>query len=85
MKVSLSEGEISVYDQSVKWWKGVREDMEAILQEERMGGTPKNLWRNYWSAHQRFFRELAICAKVQCVSEDALENLGAGKSVVVSF
>jgi hypothetical protein len=85
MKVSLSRKEVDVYDQSVRWWQDVRKDMESVLQLPEMGGTPKNLWRNYWSAHQRFFKELAICAKVPKVAKDALQKLEDGCSVVIGL
>ena len=40
-----------------------------------MGNPPNRIvWRIYWSAHQRFFKELAICAKVPFIAQDAKQQ-----------
>lgn len=36
---------------------------------------PKLMWRAYWSAQQRFFREMCICSKVDEISQQALKYL----------
>ena len=61
-------------DHLVRWWLAVKTEMEAAVAQV---GTPKLLWRAYWSAHQRFFKEMCICAKVDEVitqAEQYLEN-----------
>lgn len=61
-------------DHLVRWWLAVKTEMDAAVAQV---GTPKLLWRAYWSAHQRFFKEMCICAKVDEVitqAEQYLEN-----------
>lgn len=85
VQVSLSDDLVNVYDLSVKWWNRVKEEMESIVKVPAMNGTPKNLWRIYWSAHQRFFKEIAICAKISYVVADARSQLDAGNSVIIGL
>jgi hypothetical protein len=62
------------YHVSVRWWLSVKAEINAAVSQV---GTPKLLWRAYWSAHQRFFKEMCICSKIDEVVAQAkryLEN-----------
>ena len=85
VKVQLSPQQIKVYNRSMDWWEKVRNDVKAIFSRSDMNGTPKMYWSQYWSAHQRFTKELAICAKVPFVVKDALMQLENGSSVVIGL
>ncbi len=85
IKVKLSKEQIFIYNQSMKWWDNVKVEINAALRRPDMNGTPKMLWSQYWSAHQRFSKELAICAKVPFVVSDAKSQLEMGNSVVIGL
>lgn len=87
VEIPLSPDQIRVYDDAVQWWIDLKVEIEQILQLlSKMGSSPnKMIWRNFWSAHQRFFKELAICAKVPYVAQNAKEMLQKGHSVVVGL
>ena len=85
VEVSLTPEQIHIYDKSMIWWNKVMKEIRHALSNPAMGGTPKMLWSHYWSAHQRFSKELAICAKVPLVVEDALKQLESGCCVVIGL
>ena len=84
-KVSLSPEQVIVYDRAMNWWEMVKHNMKEVLADPIMGGTPKMLWSQYWSCIQRFTKELAICAKVPNIAEDALKQLAKGHSIVIGL
>ncbi len=81
----LLPAQIKVYDSSMEWWERVRNEIQSIFIRSDMNGTPKMFWSQYWSAHQRFTKELSICAKVPFVVKDALAQLNQGHSVVIGL
>ena len=85
VEVTLSQEQRDVYDKSMQWWQRVKNEIQDALSNPDMGGTPKMLWSHYWSAHQRFCKEMAICAKVPLVVEDASRQLNNGCSVVIGL
>ena len=85
LKASLSPSQVQVYDESMQWWSLVKEEMHIALARPDMNSPKKMLWSNYWSAHQRFCKELAICAKVPYVVKDALQKLDEGHSIVIGL
>jgi len=85
LTISLDAHQTTVYDRSVKWWRDVKQDIETVfgtilIQQQ---GPPKQIWRNYWSAHQRFFKELSICAKIPLVANEAKRLLETGEYAVI--
>jgi hypothetical protein len=58
----------------------VKAEMEAATAEV---GSPKTLWRTYWSAHQRFFKEMCICSKVDEVVKQAKQYLKDNNHAIV--
>ncbi|KAL9178650.1 hypothetical protein ACHAXT_001988 [Thalassiosira profunda] len=74
MEVKLTPDQIASYDGAVRWWFSVKDQMNAALELMNIGA-PKMMWRTYWSAHQRFFKELCICAKTDEVVKKATEYL----------
>ena len=70
-QIPLSKHQTQVYDQAVAWWTNLKLQLQHAMAIAGHTNNNTNLWRNYWSAHQRFLKELAICGKVQFVAEDA--------------
>jgi hypothetical protein len=66
----------------VQWWLNVKNEIKSAL-EFMNTPAPKALWSAYWSAHQRFLREMCICAKVDVVVAQALEYLRNNDHAVV--
>jgi len=84
IKVKLREQQIASYDAAVQWWYMTKRSIEAAL--AHMGvPAPKPLWRAYWSAHQRFFKELCICAKLPDVVDKAQQYLEEGCAIVIGL
>ena len=70
MEVRLSPSQRLSYDNAVKCWFYIKQEVETALEVLKIA-TPKTLWRVYWSAHQRFFREMLICVKVPTIIREA--------------
>jgi len=85
LRLPLSPHQVQIYDQSVTLWNLVKTEIKSALARPDMNGTPKTMWSQYWSAYQRFTKELAICAKVQEVVKDAKKQLESGRSVVIGL
>lgn len=82
-QVELTNSQRRVYDASVRWWNRCRVCFEVAL---KMTNQKSGLaWRIFWSTHQRFFKELAICAKVDYIANDALRKVNEGCCVVVGL
>lgn len=84
MEVKLRDKQIASYDAAVEWWYMLKRQMETAL--AHIGApAPKTLWRAYWSAHQRFFKELCICAKLPDVVSKAQKYLEEGCAIVIGL
>ena len=79
-EVPLAAEQRIVYDRSVAWWNRCKTDLaEALVVLDAVPGSGKShaaqLWGTFWAAHQRCFKELAICAKVPFLARDALRRI----------
>ncbi|KAL7555157.1 hypothetical protein ACHAWF_018815 [Thalassiosira exigua] len=84
LEVKLNTNQIAMYDGAVQWWFDVKDSIDSAL--ELMGiAAPRLLWRAYWSAHQRFFREMCICAKIDEVVKQAKEYLENDHAIVIGL
>jgi hypothetical protein len=84
MEVKLRDAQIEAYDAAVDWWYTTKRNIQLAL-EHMQTPAPKTLWRAYWSAHQRFFKELCICAKLPEVVEKATKYLERGCAIVIGL
>jgi hypothetical protein len=84
MEVKLRDAQIEAYDAAVDWWYTTKRNIQVAL-EHMQTPAPKTLWRAYWSAHQRFFKELCICAKLPEVVEKATKYLERGCAIVIGL
>ncbi|OEU05850.1 hypothetical protein FRACYDRAFT_257886 [Fragilariopsis cylindrus CCMP1102] len=64
VEVPLDRHQCQVYDRGVKWWTECKNELQDVLKIVGNNGSSSNgqIWRTFWAAHQRFFKELAICA-----------------------
>lgn len=65
VEVPLNEQQRQVYDRGVHWWSQCKQDLQEALKTVAVGndssvGGGGTIWRTFWAAHQRFFKELAI-------------------------
>ena len=71
---------IALSNRTVRWWSKVKGELDSAT---TLVGTPKLLWRAYWSAHQRFFKEMCICSKVDEVVSQAKQYLESDNHAIV--
>ncbi|XP_074642051.1 protein strawberry notch homolog 1-like [Tubulanus polymorphus] len=85
-EVPIRSDFVHIYNESVKLWVDARakfqEAADLIDAEHRMR---KNMWGQFWSAHQRFFKYLCISAKVRHCVNLAREAVKFGKCVVIGL
>lgn len=84
LQIPLDSHQRTVYDQTVAWWTLMKQTLEHVLDSPLMRSNPPNrmIWRTFWSSHQRFFKELAICAKIPHLAKDAKRMAAKGCSVI---
>ena len=84
MEVPLDLSQKYVYDQAVFWWMQLKHAVGHALSFPIMRDYPPNkmIWRVFWSAHQRFFKELAICSKIPYLATDALKLAEEGHQII---
>ena len=88
VEVPLDREQRMIYDRSVSWWNKCKVDLKEALDLLGNMHVPANgnnngnnnsnarqVWGIFWAAHQRFFKELAICAKVPFLAKDALKHI----------
>ena len=79
-QVALTCDQERTYDLAVEWWTFVQAQLTVAIEKTKASG---NVWRNYWSAHQRMFKELAICFKIPFLVKDALQQVQKHNRCVV--
>ena len=82
--VSLTLPEETVYNAAAEWWMNLQVNLKKATAALK-GNVPKTMMRGYWSASQRFWKELAVTFKVNYVVESALKDVEDGKSVVIGL
>eukprot|EP00980_Cylindrotheca_fusiformis_P021383 scaffold8259_cov143-Cylindrotheca_fusiformis.AAC.1 len=84
LEIPLDTHQRQVYDEAAAWWTFLKESLELALDIPLMRLNPPNkmIWRTFWSAHQRFFRELTVCAKIPHLAQDAKRMAAKGCSII---
>lgn len=86
VEAPLEAGMEAMYNKSAEFWAELRIEMlsaNAFLPSEKPNSS--QLWRLYWSSHQRFFRHLCMSAKVPVTVRLAKKALSANKCVVIGL
>ena len=85
--VDLDEEQEKVYNLSCEFWKLVRGKVaEAVEFIKRKGGkTNSTLMRVCWAAQQRFFKEMAVSAKMPWLISDIKKEISAGHHCVIGL
>ena len=82
LEADLSANDERAYDAAVAFWNVLREEVGAAL--ELTDGSNR-VMQQYWSAHQRFFKQLCISMKLPTVIAEAKDALAAGHCVVLGL
>ncbi|XP_010537824.1 PREDICTED: protein strawberry notch [Tarenaya hassleriana] len=76
----------AMYKKAAEFWAELRVELlsaSAFLPNEKPNSS--QLWRLYWSSHQRFFRHLCMSAKVPATVRLAKQALSQNKCVVIGL
>ncbi|KAG4074462.1 hypothetical protein HA402_015751 [Bradysia odoriphaga] len=85
-RIPLTEDFIQMYNDSVALWNlALKHFHEANYLMGIDANILKIIWGQFWGAHQRFFKYLAISAKVDHAVKLAEEAVEAGKCVVIGL
>ncbi|KAM3389261.1 hypothetical protein ACQJBY_011405 [Aegilops geniculata] len=86
VEAPLEERMTNMYGKAAEFWADLRLELLSageISGEEK--GVSNQIWRLYWSSHQRFFRHMCMSAKVPAVVKLAKEALAENKCVVIGL
>ncbi|KAH9676915.1 protein FORGETTER 1 [Citrus sinensis] len=75
-----------MYKKAAEFWAELRVELlsaSAFLANDKPNSS--QLWRLYWSGHQRFFRHMCMSAKVPATVRLAKKALAEGKCVVIGL
>lgn len=85
-EIPLTEDFKLIYDLSVKLWVKATEMFQMALITLRCNSQIASMtWRQFWGAHQRFFKYLCIANKVGRAIEITKEAVKNGKCVVIGL
>ena len=84
VEVRLGQEQVTSYDGAVQWWFKVKDEIESAHQMLNMSA-PKTIWRLFFAAQQRFYKEMCICAKVDEVVAQAKKYLENDHSIVIGL
>ncbi|CAM9963256.1 unnamed protein product, partial [Sphacelaria rigidula] len=94
-EAQLPESTVTMYDSAVSFWMDLRRELEKAASlcghsgmckaDKCKNGHVCSPMRQFWGQQQRFFKEMANCAKVPFVVQQSKEVLDAGMSVVVGL
>ncbi|KAK2722406.1 hypothetical protein QYM36_002818 [Artemia franciscana] len=80
---------IQAYDESVDLWtdmtKKFEEAIDIMIPPDEEKSSRKNIWSQFWSAHQRFFKYMCMASKVGHTVRIAREAVKNGKCVVIGL
>ncbi|XP_039113703.1 protein FORGETTER 1 [Dioscorea cayenensis subsp. rotundata] len=86
IEAPLEEKMKEMYKKAAEFWAELRVELlsaSTFLSEEKPN--PNQVWRLYWSSHQRFFRHMCMSAKVPAAVRLAKQALADGKCVVIGL
>ncbi|XVF77793.1 hypothetical protein PTKIN_Ptkin14bG0075000 [Pterospermum kingtungense] len=76
----------AMYKKAAELWAELRvELLSASAFHSNEKPNPSQLWRMYWSSHQRFFRHMCMSAKVPATVRLAKQALSEDKCVVIGL
>ncbi|CAL1409341.1 unnamed protein product [Linum trigynum] len=86
VEVALEPDMMEMYKKAAEFWAELRVELlsaSAFLVNDKPNSS--QLWRLYWSSHQRFFRHMCMSAKVPATVRLAKHALKEDKCVVIGL
>eukprot|EP00960_Hanusia_phi_P033852 750679-Hanusia_phi.AAC.2 len=82
VELKLNHRQRHIYDEAASLWLDVRLALQEAIPATN---SPARVLTNYWSAHQRFFRQLILAMKVDYISAEAKRSVDEGYAVVIGL
>ncbi|XP_041357018.1 protein FORGETTER 1-like [Gigantopelta aegis] len=83
VEAPLTKEQIKVYNQATHVWNELRKALDSAML--RTNCSNNRLWAQFWSSHQRFFKQLCMGMKVPTVVKEAQQALDSGCCVVIGL
>ncbi|XP_013397451.1 protein FORGETTER 1, partial [Lingula anatina] len=83
VEASLTEEQIQMYDTAAHVWNELRKALESAVVRTNCSNT--RIWSQFWSSHQRFFKQLCMGMKVPTIVSEAQQALQDGFCVVIGL
>ncbi|XP_064614960.1 uncharacterized protein LOC135479136 [Liolophura sinensis] len=83
VEAQVTKEQMKMYDIAAHVWNEVRKALESAM--FRTGCSNNRIWAQFWSAHQRFFKQLCMGMKVPCIIREAKAALEGGQCVVIGL
>ncbi|XP_052821363.1 protein strawberry notch homolog 1-like [Mya arenaria] len=83
VEAPLTKDQKKVYDMAVHLWTELRKALESAL--VRTGSSNQRVWQQFWSCHQRFFKQLCLGMKVPTIISEARQALASGQCIVIGL
>ncbi|KAK3094762.1 hypothetical protein FSP39_005887 [Pinctada imbricata] len=83
VEIPLSKDQRKVYDMAAHVWNELRKAISTAMSRTNFSGT--RLWQQFWSCHQRFFKQLCMGMKVPKIIEESRKALEEGNCVVIGL
>lgn len=82
VKAGLTPEQLSVYKAATEYWNDLR---LALVQAIQLSNSNSKVWGPFWSAHQRFFKQLCIAFKIPDIVKLSRQALAQGHCVVIGL
>ncbi|KAK3607117.1 hypothetical protein CHS0354_014268 [Potamilus streckersoni] len=79
----LTPEQTKMYDTAAHVWNELRKALESAV--VRTDTSNRSTWSQFWSSHQRFFKQLCMGMKVPFIIKEAKEALATGHCVVIGL
>ena len=83
IEASLTKEQRKMYDTAAQVWNELRKALESAVL--RTTSTNGRIWAQFWSCHQRFFKQLCLGMKVPTIIKEAKEALDNGQCIVIGL
>ncbi|XP_029633048.1 protein strawberry notch homolog 1 isoform X1 [Octopus sinensis] len=83
VEAELTTEQMKTYDIAAYIWNELRKALSTALHRTNCGNN--RIWTQYWSSHQRFFKQLCMGMKVPTIIQHAQEALQQGHCVVIGL
>ncbi|KAH3812323.1 hypothetical protein DPMN_140752 [Dreissena polymorpha] len=83
VEASLSKEQRKVYDTAVHVWNELRKALESAV--VRTASSNTRVWQQFWSCHQRFFKQLCLGMKVPTIISEAKKAMDRGQCIVIGL